>query len=415
MFFGLLLLLLLRTATSRYQHNVHIEFPLNGSTVVGRNVALKLSLSYSVDDTRQAGVSGVAEAFIGVRLCLALNNQLLSTRNGQFNNFSGSMHHFDPQSICKKVSDISGSDSVLMFKNLKPETYTVTVILYDDTLTHLVSSPAKSTFNIVLDNITQSNIDTWAASLQRYQSLLLGYRAGDTPLKQVVRGSGAGIVILAGSVIPLTNAWLLLKSLRRSTIKPWPVEIFHFGEEEIPYPFREHLQRIHGLECHVQDLKALIESRLKIPESTTERALFLWPDAFVKYHLKPFAVLHSRFQEVILLDSDTIVLQDLSLLLNSSQYVKSGALFWRDWSGSKIYSSNPISPMLGLFNGSASMAVQDSSLILLDKARILEELFVCTFLNSDGQYPFFDNKKNITENGAFLVRWLLDGGDKETW
>jgi hypothetical protein len=56
---------------------------------------------------------------------------------------------------------------------------------------------------------------------------------------------------------------------------------------------------------------------------------------------KVFALLHSRFREVLLLDSDSLPLRDPQALFRSPQYMRDGALFWPDiwrgWVGAGAY------------------------------------------------------------------------------
>ncbi len=57
---------------------------------------------------------------------------------------------------------------------------------------------------------------------------------------------------------------------------------------------------------------------------------------------KVFALLHSRFREVLLLDSDSLPLRDPAALFASPQYLRDGNLFWPDvwrgWVGQGAYS-----------------------------------------------------------------------------
>jgi len=47
--------------------------------------------------------------------------------------------------------------------------------------------------------------------------------------------------------------------------------------------------------------------------------------------LKPFAVAHSRFREVLLLDADNVPVQNPEFLFESAPYRKTGAVFWPDY------------------------------------------------------------------------------------
>ena len=48
------------------------------------------------------------------------------------------------------------------------------------------------------------------------------------------------------------------------------------------------------------------------------------------WELKPYAVMHSRFREVLLLDADNVPVRDPSFLFDRPEYRDTGALFWPD-------------------------------------------------------------------------------------
>lgn len=62
--------------------------------------------------------------------------------------------------------------------------------------------------------------------------------------------------------------------------------------------------------------------------------IFPDPDGVIglpgRWASRPFAILASSFKRVILSDADAVFLQDPSLLLQESGFVKTGSLFYRD-------------------------------------------------------------------------------------
>ncbi|MDV7402582.1 hypothetical protein RZS08_64770, partial [Arthrospira platensis SPKY1] len=46
--------------------------------------------------------------------------------------------------------------------------------------------------------------------------------------------------------------------------------------------------------------------------------------------LKPYAILHSHFREVLLLDADNVPVRDPSFLFATAPFQQTGALFWPD-------------------------------------------------------------------------------------
>lgn len=126
------------------------------------------------------------------------------------------------------------------------------------------------------------------------------------------RFSGRGIVICAGGPTYLSCAWVCINMLRRAGCS-LPIELWHLGDGEMPSEFRTVFTAI-GVEL----VDAIRQSRRH-----PVRRLGGW-------ELKSFALLHCRFQEVILLDADNVPLIDLSKLFDTAEYRGTGAIFWPD-------------------------------------------------------------------------------------
>jgi hypothetical protein len=127
------------------------------------------------------------------------------------------------------------------------------------------------------------------------------------------RFSGAGIVILAGGPRYYTNAWVCLTILRRVLGCRLPIQVWHLGPDEMSPRMIELLQRF-DVEC----VDAL-EVRRRHPSPVLRG-----------WECKPYAILHSSFQEVILLDADNAPLIDPAVLLSWPEYRATGAVFWPD-------------------------------------------------------------------------------------
>jgi hypothetical protein len=236
----------------------------------------------------------------------------------------------------------------------------------------------------------------------------------------------------------LTNAFLLLASLQRVRCE-LPMELFHFGAEEMPARWRQMLLERFGdgnaasSRLDVRDLRALLHEKGSLSGLTPDMG------GSSKYHLKPFALLYSRFQEVLFLDADIVVLRDVACLFSSPEYLKkeSSALFWKDLSSpvGLFDASNPIFYLLSLDpptrkDRGGLIETQDSAILVVDKGTALEPLLLVCWLNSGGhssdqrQEEKVNEEEEEEEEGwggrrrsglAPLVRMLLDGGDKETW
>jgi hypothetical protein len=125
------------------------------------------------------------------------------------------------------------------------------------------------------------------------------------------RFQGRGIVTCAGGPRYFTCVWVLVRVLRNILKTELPIQVWHRGPGEIDRLMRALLER-HNVE--VIDACA-IEPPPPSPEG---------------WGLKPFAILHSRFQEVLFLDADNVPAIDPARLFKAAPYRETGAIFWPD-------------------------------------------------------------------------------------
>jgi ADP-heptose:LPS heptosyltransferase len=187
---------------------------------------------------------------------------------------------------------------------------------------------------------------------------------------------GRGIVICAGGVEYFANAWVCINELRWWGCR-LPIELWHLGPDELDDKMRA-LVRPLGVVC----IDAL-EVRRRHPA----RRLGGW-------ELKPYACRHSRFKEVLLLDADNVPVADPTGLFETSEYRKTGAIFWPDDPG------DPVSPAVWRFCGISTpdALTFESGQVLMDKARCWKALELCVWYN---------------EHSDFFYRHVH--GDKETF
>jgi alpha 1,2-mannosyltransferase len=96
---------------------------------------------------------------------------------------------------------------------------------------------------------------------------------------------------------------------------------------------------------------------------------------------KPAAIVSSTFSEVLFLDCDAYVVRDPEeLFLSDPMYLKFGALFFPDALTSR---QNPA--VWNLFNTSCAQKEYefDSSMILVDKKRVWDGLYMTKLMNDD--------------------------------
>ncbi len=126
------------------------------------------------------------------------------------------------------------------------------------------------------------------------------------------RFGGQGIVICGGGDRYFPCAWVCINRLRHSGCE-LPIELWHFRNEMSD--FQKSLVEPLGVCCVNAD-----EVRKKYPI----RILAGW-------ELKSYAIMHSSFQEVLLLDADNVVVRDPSFLFKTEPYQTSGSIFWPDY------------------------------------------------------------------------------------
>jgi hypothetical protein len=196
--------------------------------------------------------------------------------------------------------------------------------------------------------------------------------------------SGAGVVIAAGGLDYLTNAWVAVTLLQEHGCT-LPIQIWHLGGREMPGALGRLFQAA-GVEC--------VDAEVRFAEHGV-KALRGWA-------LKPFAVVACPFRHVLLLDADNVPVRDPSHLFDSPDYWRTGALFWPDRQegsgvpGALLLANHPIWALTGVpYRGDPSF---ESGQLCVDKQRCWRELRLALWMN---------------EHADFWYRYLY--GDKDTF
>ena len=124
---------------------------------------------------------------------------------------------------------------------------------------------------------------------------------------------GKGIVICAGGLTYFTNAWVCINMLRRLGCH-LPIQLWHMGKRELDDRMKALVEPL-GVEC---------VDALEVAKSHPVRRLNGWS-------VKPYALLHSPFKEVLSLDADNVPIINPEYLFEASEYKKYGAIFWPDF------------------------------------------------------------------------------------
>jgi alpha 1,3-mannosyltransferase len=137
------------------------------------------------------------------------------------------------------------------------------------------------------------------------------YFADHMSLRASLHHGGRGIVVLAGD----NHAHFLLTSIPslRKLGCELPIEIFYLGERDLREDFRLELEALPGVTT--RDLSIMVNDN--------GWRLNGWAG-------KPFSVLLSSFQEVILMDADSLFFVNPEVLFDDEDYVRTGALFFKD-------------------------------------------------------------------------------------
>jgi ADP-heptose:LPS heptosyltransferase len=196
--------------------------------------------------------------------------------------------------------------------------------------------------------------------------------------------AGRGIVISGGGVRLFTNAWVCIRMLRHVGCS-LPIELWYFGERELDARMRALVAPL-GVEC-VDG-----ESRLR---QHGARLQHVWA-------LKPFAVLHSRFREVLLLDADNVPVANPEPLFRSPAYDKYGAVFWPDFG--RLDPQRPAWKLFGVpYRDEPEI---ESGQVLVNKEACWRALNLCLWYNLHAEL-FYDHVYGDKETFHLAFRKLL--------
>ena len=201
------------------------------------------------------------------------------------------------------------------------------------------------------------------------------------------RFDGRGIVICAGGPRYFICAWVLVSVLRNTFRIDLPIQVWHLGQAEMDEEMRSLLE---GMNVEVVDAETVVA---RFPA----RVAGGWP-------LKPYAILNSRFREVLYLDADTVPLTDLRAVFEWPLYRENGMLMWPDIVDMKA--TNPIWRKLGL--DPRDCASVEAGILLADKERVWNILDLSVLLNEHVEEIYSDI---YGDKDTFLLASLLCGYD----
>ena len=200
------------------------------------------------------------------------------------------------------------------------------------------------------------------------------------------RFRGRGIVVCGGGEKYFPCAWVCVRMLRHVGCD-LPVELWHAGDAELPDRWREMIEP-YGVKC--VDAEGV---RRRHPV----RRLSGW-------EMKPFALLHCSFEEVMFVDADNVAVRDPAYLFDSRPFHRHGAVFWPDFE--RLAPERAIWRVCGVpYRDEPEV---ESGQILLDKRRCWGPLQLTMHLNehSDFYYHYVHGDKE-----TFHMAWRMLGRD----
>lgn len=212
-----------------------------------------------------------------------------------------------------------------------------------------------------------------------------------------------GIVITVGKR-DFRFACHLIANIREILQSKLPIQIAYAGSEDLPHDYQQLIKKSFS---NVE----LLDVLSKVNDST----LLLNTG---KYAIKPFAVLASQFEQVILLDADTAFVQDPATMFSNPGYETTGAYLFHDrsiWAGHDRFHEDwwqeqfrEIGHLSANIVKSRAMVERfsehgESGVVVFDKRQlhVMMSLFHICWQNT------FNVRANHTYEHAF--------GDKESW
>ncbi|HEY8750123.1 MAG TPA: hypothetical protein VIM11_19215 [Tepidisphaeraceae bacterium] len=200
------------------------------------------------------------------------------------------------------------------------------------------------------------------------------------------RFEGRGVVMCAGGPKYFPCAWVCINMLRHVGCK-LPIEMWSLNSREIT-PLMRKL---------VKPLDVRCVNAAAVRKRHPARILKGW-------ELKPYAILHSRFEEVLFLDADNVPVLNPESLFTSKEYKEHGAIFWPCYH--PIEPDHPIWKICRVeYRDEADF---ESGQMVINKSRCWRALNLAMHMNenSDFYYRFTRGDRD-----TFHMAWRMTGQD----
>ena len=200
--------------------------------------------------------------------------------------------------------------------------------------------------------------------------------------------TGRGIVIVGGG--KLLRSCLATIKLMRNMGVTLPIELWHKKDEMTQA--QVDLFTPHNVKC--KTFEGYVQRHLLEPVQTLGG-----PKLF---QLKPLAILHSSFEEVLLIDADNTPTRNIEYLFDHPIYQSSGAVFWPDYWKTSLES--PIWQLMDV--PPVDMWEQESGQLLINKRKGWLALNLCVHMNSEFYMKLLNGDKD-----TFRFAWMATHTD----
>jgi hypothetical protein len=192
------------------------------------------------------------------------------------------------------------------------------------------------------------------------------------------RFHGRGIVLCGGGSVYFPCIWVCVRMLRHFGCT-LPIELWHRGPREM-----------------TDQMKALLEPYDVVCRDSFAVAREFPVRRLDGWELKPYAILNSRFAEVLYIDADNVVVRNPEFLFDNALYREIGALFWQDLPNKVLDQSYLKDNAWDLMELPFREEPQfESGQLLIDKRRCWRPLQLTLHLNEHSDYyytAFFGDK-----------------------
>lgn len=213
--------------------------------------------------------------------------------------------------------------------------------------------------------------------------------AATPPCPRRFRGRG---IVIAGGGAYFASAYVVLRVLRHVGCT-LPVELWHL-DGEIDAAMRRLLRPL-GVRCINAD-------------AVTRRHPFRFLDGhwWKGWQLKPYAVVHSAFREVLFLDADCYPARDPTFLFDWPRFREWGSIFWPDVESSRGLFTPELWALFGV--PPETRMPFESGQLLVNKALCWRELNLALHYNAQADFTY---RILWGDKDTFLVAWRRLGRD----